>query len=153
MKFKRLIALVLCFTVILNAALFHAAAHGRHQFQEVRVRDLMGGGVPVKVERAMFKGCSFVAEGWMLTELQWVGFLVQNLLVGRNAYKIREVVLRRPSPGEILRMPAESLPGGDRFYAGVSRSGNKLTIVCPSVSSTFCDKWYLNEMGLTLFGR
>lgn len=157
MKFRRLMTLVLCFMVVLNAISFHAAANGEHRFQEFRVQGLTGGVVPVEVEERMFKGSKFVTEGRMLTEWQWVDFLVRNLLVGKNADKITKVVLRGHRSKKTTYETVVACPpvffDMIKFYAAVSRSGTVLTIKCPDVSSTFCDKWYLNETGLALFGR
>lgn len=157
MKFRRLITLVFCFIMILNIALLHAAANGRDRFKQFRGQGLTGGYVTIKVEETMLEGDCFVAEGWMFTEEQWIGFFVRNLLVGRDAGRITKVVLRQSLPRHMrhkLLLPCPPvLSSMARFHSTVSKSGDQLIVICPSLSSTVCDKWYLNETGLILFGR
>lgn len=155
MKFKRLAILLLSLVAISNIVRTRALAGGGSDFEEFSVQTLMGSTVSVKVDRHMFKGDKFTTDTGTYTEQQWINSFIRNLLIGKNAETVTKVVLRPSVPKKGHRRWVSCPPvlaSEGRFFAKVSPSGTDLTIVSPDISSTFYDKWFLNEAGLTLFG-
>ena len=129
-------------------------AGGDIYFRCFRVQNSMDQNLTLEVEEKMFEGKCFCVDGdKVYTEKEWLKFFARNLLVGRNADKIKRIVLQTFNP--------QKCGGRERAYSGASlfacrfrvfKSDTRLIIVCPSIFYTVQGKWYLNEYGMRLFG-